>query len=288
MGSALQEKYRSQGFVVIPDLISDDERTSLAAACEHVISRTRMGLWPHRRTVGKQFPPYDANNLDSWGVQHVMHPDLGEPAFVKWYTSEAITSTSAELLGCSIDDLQMELFNLLINPEHHEFALRWHRDDVGEKATEEEELQALQKWHYGVRLTDSPTVVSALYRDSCLYLVPGSHKTPRTPAQRQHSETLAPPTNPLDMPGSIQLTLQPGETVFYNSNILHCATYNPKERRATLHATMGDHGLDWMQDKRFQQGLHGRSRAMLDRVLELHKKTDHVGYRWRIRRSNNL
>lgn len=43
-----------------------------------------------------------------------------------------------------------ELFNLLINPEYHNFALRWHRDDVSEKATEEEEHAALQHWHYGV------------------------------------------------------------------------------------------------------------------------------------------
>lgn len=43
-----------------------------------------------------------------------------------------------------------ELFNLLINPESHEFALRWHRDDVRETATEDEERQALAIWHHGV------------------------------------------------------------------------------------------------------------------------------------------
>lgn len=44
-----------------------------------------------------------------------------------------------------------ELFNLLINPLSHNFALRWHRDDVKENATQEEEIAALGVWHHGVR-----------------------------------------------------------------------------------------------------------------------------------------
>ena len=66
------------------------------------------------------------------------------------------------------------------------------------------------------------------------------------------------PEDPMDMPGAIILTLKgecrlnfrtctkgsrmrtAGETVFYNSNILHCATYNFRSKRATLHATMGN------------------------------------------------
>lgn len=47
--------------------------------------------------------------------------------------------------------LPSELFNLLINPLSHNFALRWHRDDVNEKATEEEETDALKIWHHGVQ-----------------------------------------------------------------------------------------------------------------------------------------
>jgi len=45
----------------------------------------------------------------------------------------------------------IELFNILINPDEHDFALRWHRDDVRETASESEEVEALAKSHYGVR-----------------------------------------------------------------------------------------------------------------------------------------
>jgi hypothetical protein len=43
-----------------------------------------------------------------------------------------------------------ELCNLLINPLEHDFALRWHRDDVRENATAEEEVIALGLWTHGV------------------------------------------------------------------------------------------------------------------------------------------
>ncbi|KAF8130656.1 hypothetical protein EV363DRAFT_1332779 [Boletus edulis] len=192
-----------------------------------------------------------------------MHPALGEPVFAQWYTSEGVRTVSAALLGCDVGSLQMELCNLLINPLNHDFALRWHRDDVRENTTPEEERKALASWSRGVRHVP---LVHALYEDACLYLVPKSHKVPRTDEQRVHSTTLEPPRDPLAMPGAIQLVLQPGETVFYNSNILHCATYDAKQRRATLHATMGD--------------TRGEStRAMLDALIEMRNGVQgEVGY----------
>lgn len=123
---------------------------------------------------------------------------------------------------------------------------------------------------------------SALYEDSCLYLVPKTHKVPRTELQRAHSMTQAPPENPLDMPGAIQITLQPGETAFYNNNILHCGAYNSKKRRATLHGCMGDtrggstraknvlqHGLLWMTEDRFRNRLNERGKRMLQALIDM-------------------
>lgn len=114
--SPIKETYDSQGFVIVPGLISSIP--TLQEATDTIINRTRAGSWPYRRTVGKQFPPFDNDNPDSWGeyilsirypynkavltyppthlcigVQHVMHPELGEPAEVlsRWYTSDPLT-----------------------------------------------------------------------------------------------------------------------------------------------------------------------------------------------------
>ena len=83
-----------------------------------------------------------------------------------------------------------------------------------------------------------------------------------------------------------------GESVFYNSNILHCATYDSNAPRATLHASMGDtrggnsrarnilqHGLNWMKEDTFRDGLDARGKAMLDRLIEMRESVDgDVGY----------
>ncbi|KAI6008728.1 hypothetical protein F5J12DRAFT_49901 [Pisolithus orientalis] len=276
MTPSVKEMYDEQGYVIVPGLVTSEHFTLLSKACERVIAKTRSGAWPHRRTVGRQFPPYENDNTDSWGVQHVMHPDLGEPVFAEWYTSEGLLAVVRELLQCREDELQMELFNLLINPLNHHFALRWHRDDVKEDATADEEAQALAAWKYGVQWN------TALYEDSCLFIVPKSHRIPRTAEQRAHSITQDAPKNPLDMPDAIRVTLRPGETVFYNSNVLHCATYDLKKPRCTLHACVGDvkggstrarnvlqHGLRWMTEDRFRSQLGEKGRAMVQRLIAM-------------------
>ena len=83
-----------------------------------------------------------------------------------------------------------------------------------------------------------------------------------------------------------------GETVFYNSNILHCGVYNSKQHRATLHGCMGDtrggstrarnvlqHGLLWMTEDRFRDQLSERGARMLQALIDMKEgvKGD-VGY----------
>lgn len=107
MPSKFKELYDTQGYVIVPELVTNDLFPKLQNAAEHAIIETRSGKWPYRRTVGRQFPPYGENNPDSWGVQHLMHPDLGQPVFAEWYTSDALVNVVRELLECNEDDLQM-------------------------------------------------------------------------------------------------------------------------------------------------------------------------------------
>ena len=81
----------------------------------------------------------------------------------------------------------------------------------------------------------------------------------------------------------VRLLFLAGETVFYDANILHCAGYNPRMKRATLHACMGEtsggstrargifqHGLTWMKEGRFKDTLQeGRPRDMLERLIRM-------------------
>ncbi|KAG8724781.1 hypothetical protein FRC11_001996 [Ceratobasidium sp. 423] len=287
LSQAQKDAYTRDGYVFVPGLIDDSELPALRAACDRVVAKTRAGKWPHRRIVGKQFPPFVGNEPDSWGVQHIMHPDLHEPIFVRWYGSERLVGAATSLLECPEDQVQMELFNLLINPDRHTFALRWHRDDVPETAGLEEEIAALKTNFHGVQWN------TALYDDECLFVVPGSHREPRTPEQRALSSTQDAPKDPMEMPGAICVKLKAGDTVFYQNNILHTAAYRPDAKRATLHASMGDirggsrrarmilqHKVDWVRGDTFTSTFTSngsasddtvttRLRGMRDRLLSM-------------------
>lgn len=105
----------------------------------------------------------------------------------------------------------------------------------------------------------------ALYQDECLYVVPQSHRRLRTPKERDI--TINDPKSH-DMPNMLKVVLKPGQTVFYDNNILHRAAYSKASKRATLHGCMatitgGDHraasifqhGLGWMNTLEFRNSL---------------------------------
>jgi hypothetical protein len=107
LSQTMKDDYERDGYVFVPGLIGGSELQVLRDACDRVVAKTRAGEWPHRRIVGKQFPPFVGDEPDSWGVQHIMHPDLHEPAFVRWYGSEGVVGAAMSLLACKEDELQM-------------------------------------------------------------------------------------------------------------------------------------------------------------------------------------
>lgn len=280
-GTPYLDALQRDGFVVIPSLLSPQEITALRSAATQATTLTRQGKWPFFRTVPKQFPPWPkevppASEGGIWGVQHLLHPDMpGRDLFAKFYFDERVLSIVEELLGLKKGDtapitngstttpeeatslgngnvghdrpkaepdngeepLVMELFNLLVAPESRDFELRWHRDDIPDTVSPEEELRLLQ--------TKSPQGKQshaqynlALCPDTSLIAVPGSHRRVRTETERNADPYEA------NMPGQKIVELNPGDAIFYDSNILHRGVYKPKpadgeETRLTLHGSVG-------------------------------------------------
>lgn len=130
-------------------------------------------------------------------------------------------------------------------------------------------------------LTDSWLfiVYRALYEDDCLFVVPASHRRVRTPEERD--VTINDPKSH-NMPGQLQVNLKPGQTVFYDNNILHRAAYFSSKKRATLHASMGtiegghhraatifQHGLDWMESPEFTNNLCDSLKKPFENVRQM-------------------
>ncbi|KAI4723158.1 phytanoyl-CoA dioxygenase family protein, partial [Aureobasidium sp. EXF-10727] len=217
----------------IKSIASTDQLEALRAACQDVAQLARTGGWPYVRTLPKQFPPWNSDiSKGIWGVQHLMHPDLPHhDTFAASYFAAHIITAVTEILQCSPSDLVLELYNLLIRPDA-DFALRWHRDDIGPEASAQEESTRLQEpmLHAQWNL--------ALYPDQSLVVVPGSHARPRTEEER-----CADPFED-NMPGQMVVEMNAGDIIFYNNNILHRGVYRTEAERMTLHGSMGVVGAD--------------------------------------------
>lgn len=224
---ALREQLATDGYVVIPEALSITEVEALRKVCAQSISLARQGKWPHIRTLPKQFPPWTRDASQGiWGVQHLLHPDMpGREAYALTYFSDAIVAAVTSILNCEEEQLAMELYNMLVRPDH-DFALRWHRDNISSEASLEEEIESLQE----------PVVHAqwnlALYHDTSLIVIPRSHVRARTDVER-HAD---PYDN--DMPGQEVVQLNPGDVVFYNNNILHRGVYDSSTERITLHVSL--------------------------------------------------
>ncbi|PYH90269.1 hypothetical protein BO71DRAFT_402369 [Aspergillus ellipticus CBS 707.79] len=245
------------GFVRVPALLTPSEVTHFRAIATEATTRTRAGQWPHFRTVPKQFPPWPttpppASEGGIWGVQHLLHPEMpGRTEFARFYFSEKVLAVVEELLGLKgvdnaaekngAEPLLMELFNLLVAPETKDFELRWHRDDIQETVSADEELRLLQE-RSPLGKQSHAQYNLALCPDASLIVIPGSHRRVRTEVERN-----AAPYEP-ELPGQLVVELQPGDAVFYDSNILHRGVYKARpeggeETRLTLHGCLGLNAL---------------------------------------------
>ncbi|KAL6865783.1 hypothetical protein ACO1O0_001881 [Amphichorda felina] len=278
------DQLERDGFVVIKSIFSGEQLAALREAATKATELGRKGQWPHVRTVGKQFPPWDpVSEKGIWGVQHLMNPELpGHAVFTEAYFSEEILRIVRELLQCSDEDLIMELFNMLVRPEE-EFELRWHRDDISADASAADEMDRLSRpaFHAQYNL--------ALFDDDSLILVPGSHRRARTDTERA--------AGPFEktLPDQLVVRLEPGDIAFYNNNILHRGVYSCAKERMTLHGSVGHAGGSKLRARnvlqhgvgpwvggcdfgRLGEGDRKRAEAMRERLVKLGGESGEVGY----------
>ncbi|KAF2238548.1 phytanoyl-CoA dioxygenase family protein [Viridothelium virens] len=284
--SSLGASIDRDGFVIIPSLLTPSELTTLRTACSRTLALARSGHWPHLRTLPLQFPPWPKSppaGTGIWGIQHLLHPALPERrVFASSYFHPRILGAVREILGQEREEqLVMELYNLLVRPDE-EFALRWHRDDVGWEVGEEEERVRLQEPAFHAQWN------LALWRDESLVVVPGSQGRVRTKEEREADVTG-------HMPGEKVVRLEAGDVVFYNNNIVHRGIYAKDVERMTLHGSIGDvrgggsrarnvlqHGVgEWVEDcdlSMLDEETRETAEGMRKRLVELGRGRGDVGY----------
>ncbi|KAK4162861.1 phytanoyl dioxygenase [Cladorrhinum sp. PSN259] len=300
---SLLSHLQTHGYVIIPSILSPIELEPLISTTRNLITIARQGNWLHVRTVGKQFPPWDASLATKngiWGVQHLLHPHLpvGESRslYTQLYFHPALLAIASALLQCSEQELVMELFNLLVDPPTG-FALTWHRDDIPAHYSPEEEMEVLSKVGYDRHTQYN---LSLLDGDESLVVVPGSHRRARTEEERRVQQTGPSEGKEERMLGELVVKLNKGDVVFYDNNILHRGVYKAGRERVTVHGSVGhvdgargrarnvlQHGIgSWVGDCDFgclgERGTVERERAegMRERLVEMGKDVgeEGVGY----------
>lgn len=282
---AAREALNRDGFVILSaSLFPTFNLTALRSAAARLTTAARSGEWPYIRTLPKQFPPWPQDPSNGiWGVQHLLHPSNPDHSiFAKSYFDAELLKYVAALIECEEDDLTMELYNMLVRPDA-DFSLRWHRDDIAATATPEEELQRLNRPAHHAQWN------LALFDDSSVVLVPGSHKRARTETER-NADSYEP-----HLPGQITVRLKAGQVAFYNNNILHRGVYDSKKERMTLHGSIGtvaaggqrarnvlQHGVgEWAKEDDFgdlEPRMKERATKMRERLVELGKGSGNVGF----------
>jgi hypothetical protein len=143
---------------------------------------------------------------------------------------------------------------ILIEPQEHSWVHGWHRDgliEVPPESHDDPEVRGALEELFAERHMFNQ-VNCALYRDSTLWFVPGSHAQPDLPGQIQTSYTDRCPTKGEDQseeefeqvcldhcrkfPGNpVQVHLEPGDYLVYRNAAWHCAHMVVYQPRATLH-----------------------------------------------------
>ena len=140
---------------------------------------------------------------------------------VDYLVSPHVLGAVQDLLGPEVHGL-----SLLLRLGHYtrSYKMLWHRDGMDRYRTVEEEMKILTgrlrtvQWH------------CALYDDDCFRFVPGSHRRPISAEELAYFKE-----DPHgDLPHQKVAELRTGETLYFNSLLLHQGAYKQGQRRETL------------------------------------------------------
>lgn len=206
-------EFRRTGFLIVPDVLTQEELPPLQAAAARLIERCRSGEHRNVRT--------SPSREDTWGAGSMFAPTVLEPALIDAMSGEKIRAISEEVIGPA----RLAVVSFLYNPERESWDGAWHRDSQFLFTNEPERRRALN---------EGPSACVqwniALYDDACLMVVPSSLSRENTPEEQAVLDGA-----PGEMPGATTVNLPAGTGLVYDPFQIHRGLYRPDAPRATLH-----------------------------------------------------
>lgn len=209
------KKFRDNGFVVIPNVISKNDIQDYLSAVENV--KAKVNNAPdeyHTRYTYKE-----KDEVDTWGVNHIFDIDLYEDNFGDIFYNETIMSFIKAVLG---EELRFWGAHALWSPQKVDYELNWHRDygdyDMYNKSGISTHVQ------FNIALTS----------DSSFIAIPGSHKRPLSDKEEQ--QLISKGTS--NLPGETTVHCNPGDVLFMNAHTFHRGACSTNTMRRTLHISL--------------------------------------------------
>jgi phytanoyl-CoA hydroxylase len=202
--------YEDQGYLVFPQLLSDDELATLRQALAEVL-REAEGL----TQTNDKFSVTQADD-GSWGVRRIFNPTAHHQAFQDLVFNPKILDVVENLIG---PDIQLHHTKLNLKPpSNREARFEWHQDYPFFPHTNFDLLAVM------IYLDDSTE------ENGCLTIIPGSHKLgPRNhlfakdgafSSQLEDKRVLE------DSAGWLKVPVPAGGMELHHCNMLHSSTAN--------------------------------------------------------------
>ena len=256
-----RQHFMDNGYLIVRGAIPPESLDRLRASYETLVDRQRAA-WKEAGT-------------ETW--EKGGQPRLVFQQFVDESTADAVdfclgdsTLGVCQQLMQTPDAAVVAMF-FMCSPQEDHGPANWHRD-IG--ARNQAPLHGIQR----DLLDNAPGYIQwniPLYDDRVLWVVPGSHKRPNTPEEREQFRVSA--KEP--MPGAIRVELAAGDAVCYSNSILHWGSDYSTTHRRTIHlgyrsfgGPIYPHVHHFYWDLGFTQHLSDASRKQFERWDALHRQ----------------
>ncbi|MDP6041535.1 MAG: hypothetical protein QGG64_23510, partial [Candidatus Latescibacteria bacterium] len=192
-------------------------------------------------------------------LQPIAKYDLDQQPFKDYGELSELNNAIHQVLTPRHYHADLERTGILLEPAEFPWCTDWHRDWRDHMPTDVFEDEFSEEWEWQSFHIDYHNQINcALYEDSSTWFVPGSHyrqgnlpgevvarkmydrhkhhNPPSVSNEQQERDCLEYTRN---MPGAVQLRLNPGDFALYRSSAWHIGNYVPYRKRATIHDFCG-------------------------------------------------
>lgn len=237
-------QYWSQGYVVFKGVIPPSLLRDMRPEADKARAKAREVLGPQ----AQRLQPI------------VKYPEtINIKPFEEYAKLPALVDAINRLLGPFVGPVgpaTMSVMGILVEPSERPRHHGWHRDMVcdvplAEQKTPDRVKWVAERWHKPWCLNQ---VNCAIYPDSCLWYVPGSHARMHDLPGEEQGFCYYKEKNPFDeiegshpelerifldaclnFPGATRIHLDPGDYMVYRNSGWHTGLYNTHTPRATIH-----------------------------------------------------